>query len=202
MKWPHLAPHSRASLADALATVTPALTGPGAGRPPARTLHAALYGRAFNSQRRDGPVDPAEARALGWLAQASLPLRKLSDPQVIRAALDALTVRLDGNRAAAATVARKRAVFHDTLVYAVEQGMLPANPLGQVRWTAPIAATAVNPQAVPSPAQVRVILAEVSRLRPELTAFFGCLYYAALRPEEAVALREPISSCRRTGGAN
>ncbi len=26
MKWPHLAPHSRASLADALATVTPLLT--------------------------------------------------------------------------------------------------------------------------------------------------------------------------------
>jgi hypothetical protein len=46
----------------------------------------------------------------------------------------------------------------------------------------------VNPQAVASPAQVRAILAEVARLRPELTAFFGCLYYAALRPEEAVAL--------------
>jgi hypothetical protein len=44
MKWPHLAPHSRASLADALAIVTPALTGPTAGWPPARTLRAALYG--------------------------------------------------------------------------------------------------------------------------------------------------------------
>jgi hypothetical protein len=46
----------------------------------------------------------------------------------------------------------------------------------------------VSPQTVASPAQVRAILAEVARLRPELTAFFGCLYYAALRPEEAVAL--------------
>ena len=36
---------------------------------------------------------------------------------------------------------------------------------------------------------MRAILAEVARLRPELTAFFCCLYYAALRPEEAVALR-------------
>ncbi len=42
---------------------------------------------------------------------------------------------------------------------------------------------------MPSPAQVGVILAEVARIRPELAAFFGCLYYAALRPEEAVALR-------------
>ena len=84
---------------------------------------------------------------------------------------------------------RKRAVFHDALDYAVELGLLPANPVGQVRWTAPKAAAAVNPQTVASPAQVRAILAEVARLRPELTAFFGCLYYAALRPEEAVALR-------------
>jgi integrase len=36
-------------------------------------------------------------------------------------------------------------------------------------------------------------LAEVTRLRPELAAFFGCLYYAALRPAEAVALR--VTDC-------
>ena len=40
---------------------------------------------------------------------------------------------------------------------------------------------------------MQAILAEVTRIRPELTAFFGCLYYAALRPAEAVALR--ASSC-------
>ena len=73
----------------------------------------------------------------------------------------------------------------------------------------------MNPQAVASPAQVRAILAEVARLRPELTAFFGCLYYAALRPEEAVALRRTnlilpahprgklvlTEACPRTGSA-
>jgi len=32
-------------------------------------------------------------------------------------------------------------------------------------------------------------LVEVSRIRPQLAAFFGCLDYAALRPEEAVTLR-------------
>ena len=54
-----------------------------------------------------------------------------------------------------------------------------------------------------------------ARLRPELTAFFGCLYYAALRPEEAVALRSAnlvlprhgrgklilTGACPRTGSA-
>ena len=47
----------------------------------------------------------------------------------------------------------------------------------------------MDPRSAASPAQVRAILAEVARIRPELTAFFGCLYYAALRPAEAVALR-------------
>jgi integrase len=45
---------------------------------------------------------------------------------------------------------------------------------------------------------VEAILAEVTRIRPELTAFFGCLYYAALRPAEAVALR--LDSCELPPG--
>ena len=190
LKWPRLAPHSRASLADALATVTPALTRPVAARQAACTLRTALYRHAFNSRRTAARTDPAAAGTIAWLGRASLPVTQLGDPRTMRAALDALTVRLDGNRSAAATVARKRAVFHDALGYAVELGLLPANPLGQVRWSAPRAATVVNPQTVASPAQVRAILDEVARLRPELTAFFGCLYYGALRPEEAVALRQ------------
>ena len=54
MKWPHLAPHSRASLAGALATVTPLLAREAGRRPPAQTLRAALYGHAFNARRRSG----------------------------------------------------------------------------------------------------------------------------------------------------
>jgi len=45
--------------------------------------------------------------------------------RVTRAALDALMLRLDGSRAAASTIARKRAVFHDVAGYAVELGLLP-----------------------------------------------------------------------------
>ncbi len=148
-----------------------------------------MYQHAFNSSRHAAEPDPAAARALGWLTRASLPVGRLSDPGAIHAALDALTLRLDGGPAAAATVIRKRAVFHNAVCYAVELGLLPVNPLGQVKWTAPRATTVVNPQTIAGPAQVRAILCEVACLRPELTAFFGCLYYAALRPEEAVALR-------------
>jgi hypothetical protein len=48
MKRPALSAHSRASLADALATITPALTRNTPGRPPPALLRAALYARAFN----------------------------------------------------------------------------------------------------------------------------------------------------------
>jgi integrase len=80
-------------------------------------------------------------------------------------------------------------VFYNALGYAVELGLLPVNPVDRVQWRTPKSASKVNPQTVASPAQVCAILSQVARIRPELVAFFGCLYYAALRPEEAVALR-------------
>ena len=97
MKWPSLAAHSRASLADALATVTPVLTRPDARyRPDLRTV---LYQHAFNPARPAGPGSAA-AQILGWARQASLPISCLSEPTVLRTALEALTFRLDGSRAA------------------------------------------------------------------------------------------------------
>jgi hypothetical protein len=78
MKWPHLAPHSRASLADALATVTPALTSP-ASRPPSRRLQReALYQHAFNPARRTpvGFQNSATTLDLGLYAARSYSLRR------------------------------------------------------------------------------------------------------------------------------
>jgi integrase len=183
-----LSAHSRASLADALATITPALTRSLPGRPPAALLRRSLYACAFNPASAR-TADPTVAAAVAWAERASVPVARLADPAVLRAALDALTLRLDGRRAAANTIARKRAVFHNALGYAVETGLLDANPADRVSWRPPQASGAVNPHVVASPRQVQVLLTAVSHVRPELTAFFGCLYYAALRPEEAIALR-------------
>ena len=189
MKWPSLAAHSRASVAEALATVTPVLTRPGArDRPDPRELRTALYQHAFNPARPAGPGSPA-AQILDWAQQASLPVGCLSEPTVLRTALEALTFRLDGSRAAANTIIRKRVVLHGALGYAAEAGLLPDNPLDTIAWQVPQSSAALDPAVVASPAQVSALLDAVARTRPELTAFFGCLYYAALRPEEAVALR-------------
>ena len=54
-----------------------------------------------------------------------------------RRALDALALRLDGTRAAAATITRKRAVFHGCLGYAAELGLLESNPLDRITWQPP-----------------------------------------------------------------
>src|SRR6266704_1869683 len=59
MKWPLAAAHTRAGIADALATITPALLTPERGGPPAAVLRAALYGHAFHPGRPAG--DPARA---------------------------------------------------------------------------------------------------------------------------------------------
>src|SRR5882724_1913994 len=157
-------------------------------RPPPGILRAVLYGHAFNARRRPGAPGPDMASALAWVERASLPVSQLGDPRVIRAALDGLCIRLDGSPAAATTITRKRAAFHDALGYAVEAGLLPANPAREGEVAAPRAAAGANPVAVANPAQVRAILDQVALARPDLTAFFGCLYYAARRPEEAIAL--------------
>jgi hypothetical protein len=61
----------------------------------------------------------------------------VADPAVTRRALEALALRLDGTRAAATTITRKRAVFHGCLGYAVELRILEANPLDRVPWRPP-----------------------------------------------------------------
>jgi len=197
MKWPSLAAHSRASRADALATVTPALVrNDTRRRPDPRKLRTALYKHAFNPAR---PAEPGSACAqiLDWAQQASLPVGRLSDPAILRGALEALTFRLDGSRAAANTIIRKRVVLHGALSYAAEAGLLPDNPLDSFAWRVSQSSAALDPAVAASPEQVSALLDAVARTRPQLTAFFGCLYYAALRPEEAVALH--LADCDLPG---
>jgi hypothetical protein len=150
MKWPSLAAHSRSSVAEALATVTPVLTRPDAhDRPGPRELRTVLYQHAFNPARPAGPGSAA-AQILDWARQASLPIGCLSEPAVLRTALEALTFRLDGSRAAANTIIRKRAVLHGALGYAAEAGLLPDNPLDSIGWRVPQSSAALDPRLWPA----------------------------------------------------
>ena len=114
VKWPHLAPHSRAQPGRRAGHLYRALTGPTPGRPSARDVAPRrCTATVFNPQRRRwSPVRAGQRQErLGSWREPRCRSGELSDTQVVRAALNALTVRLGGRRAAAATVTRKRAVF-------------------------------------------------------------------------------------------
>ncbi len=98
----------------------------------------------------------------------------------------------DGTAAAANTANRKRAVLNNLMQYAIEIGAVPANPLKAVKWTRPRTLKTVDPRAVVNGDEARLLLVAVGQQdqRGErMVAFFGCIYYAALRPEEVVDLR-------------
>ena|ERR1700722_11669219 len=88
-EWSLAAAHTRAGIADAPATITPALLTPGRGRPPAALLRAALYRQAFNPARPHTEPGPVATAVLAWARHHCLPLIALAGPQVTRHALDA-----------------------------------------------------------------------------------------------------------------
>lgn len=95
-KWAAAPAKSRKNYADALATITPALLKPAKGRPDATLLRAALYGWAYNRNRWDLTPPEEIAAALAWVEKNSLPISELEEAKTVRAALDALSLKLDG----------------------------------------------------------------------------------------------------------
>jgi integrase len=201
MKWPTAAPKTRDSLTDALAAIVPAVV---AEELPdwleMAELRAALrhYVLAPTSRTRSKP--PEVTSALGWLEKNSLPVRELSRPAVARAVLDAISLRQDGRHAGATTIARKRSVFANVLRYAVELEELPADPLIRLSWQPPKVSETVDRRVVVNPRRARELLTAVTyvgqrgggeRARGQrLMALYACMYFGALRPGEAVALRQ------------
>ena len=196
-KWPYAAPNHRKSIAEALCDATEAMLV--SDEPPysVEDIRRALRRWAFSDRLR-GATEPPEdlATIVRWLHTGTLPVVDLSRPGAgaarCRALLDRISRKQDGTAAAANTANRKRAVLNNLMQYAVEVGAVPANPLKAVKWTRPRTLKSVDPRTVISADQARRLLSAVGQqgARGErMVAFFGCLYYAALRPEEAVDLR-------------
>jgi integrase len=125
-----------------------------------------------------------------------MPVTDLAEPGTgtARAIMDRISTKQNGKPAAANTANRKRAVLNNLMKYAVvERKLLSANPLESITWTRPRKLKTVDPRCVINPDQVGRFLVAVGQLGPRgkrLKAFFGCMYYAALRPEEATDLRD------------
>lgn len=192
IKWPAAAGKYRKSIAEALTSATVAVL-PESGRPPGTQLRSALVNWAFNTRLRSGPLPDDVAADLSWVSTNSPAVGVFGDPAVLRSVLDLIATKLDGGRAAATVVNRKRAVLSNALSYAVELNLLASNLIGSITWTAPKSSGGVvDRRCVPNPQQAKAFLDAV-RVTPRsglrLHAFFACLYYSALRPEEAVNLR-------------
>ncbi len=192
MKWPRAAATTRRTHAEALAAITTAMFSGDRNKPDDKLIRHALNRWAFNTNLRDDESCPPEVRSvLRWVAAHTRPVSALSKPDVLRGVLDSLTVKLDGSPAASSVVSRRRKIFNTCLGYAVEQGILATNPIPALKWTPPRASHAVDRRSVANPVQARTLLnavAEQQRSGPRLVAFYGCLYFAALRPEEAASL--------------
>ena len=143
----------------------------------------------------EGPP-PDLAHAIRRLEQNTVQLAALAGdegPALTRRMLDRISRKQDGTVAAANTANRKRMVLSNAMEYACEVRRLPSNPLKEVKWMKPRTLRTVDSRVVINSCQARRFLAAVRRrsARGErLVAFFGCMYYAALRPEEVIDLRK------------
>jgi hypothetical protein len=204
-RWTRSAPGSRRVRAVSLTAVTVALTAGKRGRPDVTVLRRALISWAYGPHAvplvdQDGTVKPPQplkppadiAAALAWVAKNCPPVAALRDLATVRGVLDALTLNPDGKTSAATTIATRRSLFYNAVGRAVELGLLASHPLDAVQWTRPKTTQAVDRRVVANPAQVAAILAAVPRVAPKvgggLVAFYGCLYYAGMRPSEAIGL--------------
>ncbi|MHB1596821.1 MAG: tyrosine-type recombinase/integrase [Streptosporangiaceae bacterium] len=194
--WPVSAAKSRVSLLETLSVALPVLTRDLASAPDPDVLRLALR-HALNPNPHARPPDAAELRALAWLERASLPVSALDDPAVVGELLDALSRKLDGSPAAPDYFSRRRRVMHRVLGYAVRKKRLAVNPLSKANlpegWAAPAAPEdIVDPRSVGGPELVADMLTATSyvgrRQGPRFVAYFGCMFYAMMRPSEVTAL--------------
>lgn len=194
-KWPHASPNHRRGIAEALTDATEVLLTYEC--PYSRDVLRAALRWAYSDRIRDGANPPADlAFVVRWLEQHTVPLvafdEKGDGAKLIRKALNRISQTKDGGTAAANTANRKRMVLNNAMEYAVEIDALADNPLKSVKWTKPRTLSTVDPRVVINTEQARRFLTAVRQQGERgkrMVAFFGAMYYAALRPEEAVDLR-------------
>ena len=192
MKWPSAAATYRRSLSEALTAITVAMLDSERDRPDSKVLRSALHRWAFNCARRDSPRPADVAAALRWAERTAPPVSRLADPAALRRVLTGISTRLDGKSGAPTVVNQRRRVLYNVAEFAVERRCLRVNPLPTVKWKAPKSSGQVDRRSVVNPIQARVLLDAVRQTRrsgPRLVAFFGLMYFSALRPEEATNVR-------------
>jgi integrase len=154
------------------------------------SIHRALVRWGFNTKQRSEPPDDV-AEVLAWVARNSAPVSALADAATARRVLVQATGLVDGRNAAASTARRNRTILANAADYAMELGLLGTNPIRAIKWAAPKVSSLADRRSVVNPRQARALLDAVRAQRPSgprLVTFFAVMYYARLRPEEAINL--------------
>ncbi|WP_157249719.1 tyrosine-type recombinase/integrase [Nonomuraea typhae] len=196
MRWKAAAAKTRESIVDSLIVATfGLLTGEAAGLPK-KNLRAALQWALIPREDTEAPPPPLE-NAVRLLRKGTLAVHELSDPIVARRVCDELTLTREGGPAAADTAARRRRGLNTALAYAIDLGELSENPLEQVKQKKIARDNSVDRRCVINPRQADELLICLSYVGSwhrgrgrRLVAFFATLYYAGVRPAEAVGLRK------------
>jgi integrase len=190
MKWKQASAKYRKDIARALTAATPAMLAEVRDRPDDASIRRALTRWGFNTKQRTSPPDDV-AEVLAWVARNTAPVSALAEPMTARRMLDHATGTVDGKIAAASTGRRHRTILANAMDYAIERGLLETNPVRALKWTAPKVSGQVDRRSVVNPRQARALLDAVRAQQPSgprLVAFFAVMYYAGLRPEEAINL--------------
>lgn len=191
MKWKPAAARYREDIARALTAATPAMLASQRGKPEDAKLRAAMQRWGFNTKNRDNAPDDVAA-ILRWLSDNTKSVSALADPETARALLNAGTSRLNGKKVAATTARKHRMLLANAMDYAAELKLLEGNPIRALKWKPSRTTGEVDRRRVINHTQARALLNAVRDQEPSgarLVAFFALMYYAALRPEEAVNLR-------------
>ncbi|MBW5485732.1 tyrosine-type recombinase/integrase [Streptomyces bambusae] len=196
VRWRTAAAKTREGLADSLATVAIAMMGDGAKAPTPEEVRLAVRWAVVPAHQGEEPP-PELVAPCTWLARRSRPLSDLTDPKVLRDVQYRLAFKLDDTPAAGETYKRRRRGFNTAMEYAIESGYLDVNPLASVKRSVSRSDDVVDPRVLVNAAQGAQLLTAVSYVGSihrnrgrRLVAFFGCQLYAAMRPAEAVGLRQ------------
>ncbi|MFD3909965.1 tyrosine-type recombinase/integrase [Streptomyces sp. NPDC058603] len=202
-KWKRSSANNRRNIAKAMTATTIALLRTPPKQFDGQQVRTALREWAFNTKRRAEAPDDVRV-ILDWIKRSTLSMDAWEDTEKVETVVGALGTRLDGTAAAASSVTRNSRIMNLVMGYAIKHGVLRANPLpkGKGEGSPPKVAQAIDKRSLLNPDQVAQLLAWIGE-RPRrgrlYRAFFATLYYAGLRPEEAVALRVSDARLPETG---
>lgn len=205
MRWKAAAAKTRESIVDSLTVATFALLANEASSLSKKEIRAAMQWVLIPRQE-DAPAPPHLAYAVRLLQKGTINVSDLADQIVARKVCEELTLTRDGKRAAADTTTRRRRGLNTALEYAIDLGELAENPLKRVKQKKVARDNTVDRRCVVNPAQARELLVSLSYVGSwhrgrgrRLVAFFATLYFAGLRPAEAIGLRETDCSLPEKG---